>query len=382
MSTTITETRDVPASTEGESTPSRHWRWRPLSVIAILLVLSLLALAKAVFLPLAVAILGSFLFRPLVRWLKTLHVPASLSSIGIISLLIAIIAVAGINLVDPFQKWMEKLPRAALAIQLKVQELSSSMSSVDQLGKVVEEIGNDSSSRHVTRVKIDNPSWAQWIMNSVQDTIALWIVLILAFYFVLTHGDRFIRNVVMLIPGLGESGGGSHSLLMGGDGSESSSSKLMQDLEDMVSAYLLTITLLNLLLGAAVALAMYLIGMDAPLLWGAMAFLFNFLPYLGSFVGIVIITLGSFIFFENPAMAIWPPIIYATLTSLEGYLLTPMVLGWRMAMNPFVIFVWLLLLGWMWGILGALIAVPLLMVIKILCAQIKGQRWVASLIES
>lgn len=372
-----------PIRTPGEENrlSSRFRRWRPLSVIAVLLILTMLTLVKAVFLPLTVAFLASFLFRPLVRWLKEWHVPASLSSISIISILITVIAVAGVNLAEPFQEWMEKLPRAAGSLHRKVQDLTASFSSMEQLGKVVEEISNDGADKEVTRVKIANPSWAEWILTSIQEAIALWIVLILAFYFILTHGDRLIRNVVTLIPGLDDLGG-SRNLIMGGDGGEAFSSDLMRDLEDMVSTYLVTITLINLLLGCTVAAAMYLIGMDAPLLWGTMAFLFNFLPYLGSFVGVVIIGLGSFVYFPDPAMAIWPPIIYATLTTLEGYVLTPLLLGWRLVMNPLVIFIWLLLLGWMWGILGALIAVPLLMVIKLLCSHIKSQRWVAALIES
>lgn len=381
MSDITAEADPIRPSPEEDRVPSRLCRWRPTSVTAMLLILATLTLVKAVFLPLTVAFLASFLFRPLVRWLKEWHVPTSLSSIGIISILITVIAIAGINLVEPFQEWMEKLPRAAGSIQRKVHDLSASFSSVEELGKVVEEISNDGEDKEVTRVKIANPSWAEWVMTSIQEAVALWIVLILAFYFILTHGDRLIRNVVTLIPGLG-SAGGSHNLIMGGDGSEASSSDLMRDLEDMVSTYLVTITLINLLLGCAVAAAMYLIGMDAPFLWGAMAFLFNFLPYLGSFIGVIIIALGSFVFFPDPAMAIWPPIIYATLTTLEGYVLTPLLIGWRLVMNPLVIFIWLLLLGWMWGILGALIAVPLLMVVKILCSHIKSQRWVAALIES
>lgn len=378
---------DIPTEAEQAQTTrvearvaSRLCHWRPVSVIAVLLILASLTLVKAVFLPLTVAFLASFLFRPIVRWLKEWHVPVSLSSISIISILIAVIAVAGINLVEPFQKWMEKLPRAASSIQHKIHDLSASFSSMEQLGKAVEEISNNGADKEVTRVKIANPSWAEWIMNSIQEAVALWIVLILAFYFILTHGDRLIHNMVTLIPGLGDVG--SHNLIMGGDGSEASSSDLMRDLEGMVSTYLVTITLINLLLGATVAAAMYLIGMDAPLLWGVMAFLLNFLPYLGSFVGVVIIALSSFVYFPDPTMAIWPPIIYATLTSLEGYVLTPLLIGWRLVMNPLVIFIWLLLLGWMWGILGALIAVPLLMVLKILCSHIKSLRWVAALIES
>jgi predicted PurR-regulated permease PerM len=118
-------------------------------------------------------------------------------------------------------------------------------------------------------------------------------------------------------------------------------------------------------------MGMYLIGMPNPVLWGVMAGFLVFLPYLGPLIGISIITIVAFLTFNSIGRILLAPAIYIALETLQGQIITPIVLGVRFALNPVAVFVWLIFWGWMWGIIGALLGFPMLAVFKILCDHIQ-----------
>jgi predicted PurR-regulated permease PerM len=124
------------------------------------------------------------------------------------------------------------------------------------------------------------------------------------------------------------------------------------------------------LLTAATALAMALLGMPNPVLWGALAAVNNFIPYLGSLVTVGVLTVVAAVSFDTLGQIVAPPLIFFALTTFEGQFLTPMLLGKRLTLNPVVIFLALLIWGWLWGIPGVLMAVPLLAAFKILCDHV------------
>jgi predicted PurR-regulated permease PerM len=147
--------------------------------------------------------------------------------------------------------------------------------------------------------------------------------------------------------------------------------KITRAVEHHVSRYLFTVTVINLFMGISLGVCMFLIGMPNPVLWGVMAGVLVFLPYLGPLVGITIITVVAFLAFDNIGRILLAPAIYIALETLQGQIITPMLVGLRFALNPVAIFVWLIFWGWLWGIVGALLAVPMLTVFKILCDHIR-----------
>jgi predicted PurR-regulated permease PerM len=115
---------------------------------------------------------------------------------------------------------------------------------------------------------------------------------------------------------------------------------------------------------------MHLLGLPNPMLWGVMATVLNFVPYLGAMVGIAVIAAVAALTFETPSEYFLPPLVYFLLTAIEGYFLTPIIVGRQLTLNPFVILLGLFLWGWMWGIPGAVLAVPMLASFKIVCDHI------------
>jgi len=141
------------------------------------------------------------------------------------------------------------------------------------------------------------------------------------------------------------------------------------------------VTMINILMGASVGVSMYLIGMPNPLLWGVMSGLLVFLPYIGALIGISVVTIVAFLTFDSFGRILLVPAIYIALETLQGQLVTPLVLGLRFTLNPVAIFVWLIFWGWMWGIVGAILAFPMLMIFKIFCDHIQPLASVGEFLE-
>jgi len=147
--------------------------------------------------------------------------------------------------------------------------------------------------------------------------------------------------------------------------------EICREVERNISVYLWTITLVNSGLGLALAIAMHFLGMPNPALWGAMAALFNYVPYLGAATGIISLGLASALTFNDPMKIFLPPATYFLLSVVEGNFIMPLALGRSLALNPVIIFIWLIFWGWVWGVPGAVLAVPLLAILKIICDHLQ-----------
>jgi predicted PurR-regulated permease PerM len=147
--------------------------------------------------------------------------------------------------------------------------------------------------------------------------------------------------------------------------------EIANEIESSISRYLFTVALINLALGSVASLAFWLIGVPTPVLWGLMGGLLNFVPYLGAVTTIAIVTVVATATIPNLGHALLAPLTYLALGTLEGNFITPWVMGNRLTLNPVMIFVSLMLWGWIWGIPGALLAVPILAGFKIICDRVR-----------
>jgi len=141
--------------------------------------------------------------------------------------------------------------------------------------------------------------------------------------------------------------------------------KIMVQVQREVALYLVTIAMINVTLGALTAAAMALLKMPNPVLWGVVAMTLNFVPYLGAMVTTVIIAMVSLVTFTHWPQILLPPLVFLCFTALEGQFVTPTIVGNRLRLNPIAVIISLLFWGWVWGIGGMLIAVPILAAIKI-----------------
>jgi predicted PurR-regulated permease PerM len=311
--------------------------------------------ARALILPFTLALLLNFLLRPVVRALKKIKIP---ELAGAALVLIALLGSAGygmIRLSGPAAEWIDKAPESLHQIELKVGLFRKSLEGVNN---AVEEL------KSITRmgmekkpeVEIKSPGITDAVLTGTREVIVKSSVMFILLYFLLASGDLFLRKLIKIFPKLDE---------------KKQFVKITREVEHHTSRYLYTVTIINIFMGIFIGVGMYLIGMPNPLLWGVMAGFLVFVPYIGPLIGISIITIVAFLTFDSVGRILLAPAIYIALETIQGQIVTPMVLGLRFTLNPVVIFIWLIFWGWMWGIIGAMLAFPMLTIFKILCDHIE-----------
>lgn len=189
---------------------------------------------------------------------------------------------------------------------------------------------------------------------------------VLVLYFLLVSGDTFLRRMVEILPKFRD---------------KRQAVDIARQIEEDISAYLVTITAMNAAVGVATAAAMHLCGLGDPLLWGATAFLLNYIPILGPLFGAVIFLLAGMLSFDSLWWALLPPALYFGIHVVEGETLTPMLLARRFTLNPVLVILSLVFWFWMWGVPGAILAVPMLAILKIVCDRVRPLRALGHFLE-
>jgi predicted PurR-regulated permease PerM len=185
-------------------------------------------------------------------------------------------------------------------------------------------------------------------------------------FFLLASGDVFLRKLVTVLPRFED---------------KKAAVEISRQIEHDISTYLLAITVVNAVFGLAVATAMFFLGMPNPLLWGVMAGLLHFIPFLGAVIGISVVTLVAAVTLDGIGAILLVPTAYFSLNIIEEYIVLPLVMGRRLMLNPVVVLIWLIFWTWLWGIPGALMAVPLLAIVKIICDHVEPLAALAEFIE-
>ncbi len=311
--------------------------------------------ARDLLLPFILAFLLNFLLRPVVRALKKCKMPEPLGGALVLIVLLGCASYGAIRLSAPAAEWVEKLPESLHQVESRASFLRKP---IETANHAVEELTRITrmGAEERPQVEIKPPGITDALLSGTREVLLKSSVMFILLYFLLASGDLFLRKFIKLYP----------KLQMKKD-----VVKITRTLEYQISRYLYTVTMINLLMGVCLGVGMYLIGMPNPVLWGVMAAFLVLLPYIGALMGITIVTIVAFLTFDSLGHTLLAPAIYVALEILQGQIVTPMVLGLRFALNPVVIFIWLIFWGWMWGILGAILAFPMLTVFKILCDHIE-----------
>lgn len=310
--------------------------------------------ARSFFLPIILALLLNFLLSPLVRSLKKIRINEYIGAALVLLLLLGLIGGAVYVLSTPATEWMTRVPQAITKIERKVREFRKPVEQVTKAAQQVERITTVGAPPK-QQVAIQG-TWMDRLFTGVWEFVAGALVFIILLYFLLASGDLFLRKLVKVMPTWRD---------------KQLAIDIVTRIEGHISTYLLTVTMINCGLGAAVGTGLFFIGMPNALLWGVMVALLNFIPYLGATVGITIVTIVAFLTFPNVQHALLAPGIYLTCAIFEGNFLTPIIMGKRLTLNPVVVFISLIFWGWMWGIIGAFLAVPMVAVFKIFCDHIE-----------
>jgi predicted PurR-regulated permease PerM len=315
----------------------------------------LLYITREISMPVIVALLLYMLLRPVAVFLTNKHVPAALSAAIVVTAALAAFAASIYFLADPAAAWLAKVPAALEKIQKQIKE---PLDSLQDASGAVEHLINPSSkgSRQATNTENLLRSTIRSIALSVMYSLADfgWSTAIIFFllFFLLMSGDVLIANSAAL---LGSANDQENAIAI--------ASRVQRD----VSSYLLTVTLINSGLGVFIGLGMHLIGLPNAALWGAIAALLNFIPYLGAIVGAFVVTIAGFLTFKETADLIMPGLIYIAINSIEGQLVTPWIVSRRLSINPVIVFISVVFWGWLWGTVGVVVAVPMLVCVKVIC---------------
>jgi predicted PurR-regulated permease PerM len=329
------------------------------SVIGIFLMMLVAALyfAQSLLIPLALAFMLSILLSPIVRLLNRFGIPEGISAAALVLSLLGLIAVGGWSLSGPVSQWIDDAPRIGFQLREKVSSIRASFGFVEQMTKQVNEMAASSEDPTVQRVVLQEPGLLNRAATGVPAVVTKIGLTLVLLAFLLASGDLFREKLVKVLPTLSDKKRAVH---------------IARDIEREVSRYLLTITGINIATGTFIGLGLWAIGMPNPLLWGVLAMFLTYIPYLGALIGISLVGAIALVSFDSPAYALLAPAIYLGAATLEGQILTPMIVGHRLEMNAVAILIAVAFWGWLWGVVGILIAVPLLVIIKVISDYVEG----------
>jgi predicted PurR-regulated permease PerM len=361
----VPEVPDVPAVPEviAES-PVRD---RLLVAILVLLLLYACAVAASLIVPMLIALLLSLLLAPAVRFLSHSGVPRSIASILVLGCVVTAMLVALLSLVEPARDWLAEAPRTMTKVERALQSIQHSLREASEAGERIAELteGGDSRQRQQRVVEAAPSQLAQALRATPMVLTTLLVILILSFIFLL-HGDGLLRKLVEIAPELRM----KKEIVMA-----------TRSAQHDLSVYVLSITVINIGVGALTAFGLWWLGVPNPLLWGSVAALLNYAPYIGPATMLVVLTLVGFGHYDSPLDALLPPGLFLLLNIIEGQLFTPLTVGRRLALDPVVVFVGLVTLGWLWGIPGVLLALPLMTCLRIVAEHISGWETMAKILR-
>ena len=356
----------------------------PLLLLTVFAVIFVLDWARAVFIPLVFAVIISYALSPIVNWLERWHLPRVLGAGLVLVLIVGGVGTLVYSIKDETSSMIETLPQAAQTFRqtLKKEWGSSSKGAIESVQKAATQIERAASEtgagapviqRGVARVQIEEPKFSirDYLWNGTRGLISFMGLAVLVFflaYFLMVSGNVFRRKLVKLSgPTLSK---------------KRITVQMLNQISTQVQRYLLVQFLTSALVGVAIWLAFLSIGYENAAVWGVAAAILNTIPYLGPVIFAATTSIVGFIQFESLSMALVVAGISLAINTLEGYLLTPWLTGQACRMNAVVIFFGVLFWGWLWGVWGLLLGMPILMAIKSICDHVDEFRPVAEFMSN
>lgn len=330
--------------------------------IFVLLTVYTLHFASAILIPVTVAILLTLLLSRPVRLLKQIGVPTPVGALLAVLVVSALMLGAVYLMSGPAQSWIERVPQSLEKIETKLRPIKKPIEKTEEALRKMEEAAEIGENSKVQKVEIENSSLLSNLFTGTPQIMASTGSTILLLLFLLASGDTFTRKLVAASPTLTE---------------KKRAIEITRNVQDDISFYLLTITLLNTAIGSVTTTYCYLTGIQDPLLWGALAALFGFVPFLGPALMTAILTVVGMISFDSLIVSLGAPAVYLTAVFVCNSLVLPIVLGRRLTLNPVAIFLAIMFWGWLWGVAGILLAVPVLASFKVVCERIEPLQPVA-----
>ena len=362
--------KDAPASEPASAPLSAAAATKTTPVRIVLIVLGTMAFlyfARPVVLPIFLACVAAMTLKPLIRWLSYCHISPALSAAVVLCFLVSASGVGFFQLGRPALTWMNEAPQHMTELRQRVQKIfprlerfGQAAAAVNSLGATEEEQKKASTVELKTsRVPSTFINWTGTFLAGIGETLVM-------LYLLLASGDLFLQKLVHVMPTLRD---------------KKRAVEISREIQQNISNYLFSVSLINIGLGIVVSGGLYLMGVPNASMWGMLVALLNFVPYFGAVAGIILLAAIGLLTFDTLWQAVLPPAWYLLLHSLEANLITPVLLGRRFTLNPVVIFVSLIFWTWLWGVPGALLSVPILVSMKVVCDHVPAMSHVSELLS-
>jgi predicted PurR-regulated permease PerM len=343
-----------PAEKQSELPMPRDWQSFALMAILVLLVLVILYYTGEVVLPILFAFLLNLLLQPAMNALIKVHVPKTVAALSIILVFVGAVTGIGFSLSGPAAEWIGKAPESIARLEDRLSAITLPVAIFQKASQDVEKFAGGQGA-DVTSVSLRGPGLGSVLFSGARTVVAEFGTMVLLLFFLLRSGDLFLRRLVEILPTLSD---------------KKQAVDISREITRNISGYLVTITLMNGAVGVATGFATYMFGLSNPVLWGVLAFVLNYILILGPLSGVAILFLAGLLTFDTLWLAFLPAATYLVIHTTEGTV-TPLLLARRFELNPVLVIISLVFWFWMWGIAGALLAVPLLASFKIICDRIR-----------
>ncbi|WP_169833479.1 AI-2E family transporter [Methylobrevis pamukkalensis] len=324
--------------------------------IFVIMFAAALYIARDFAMPVTFAFLLALVLSPIVRRMRRIGIPEVLSAAALVVLFLATLGTMVWFLADPVQRWIADAPQFAAEFRDKLTLFRGPVDQVLEASKRIEESAT-AGVPAPQRVVVEQGGFISEAVVGVPLIFAKIALCVVLLFFLLASGDMFYEKLVKVLPTLSDKKRGV---------------RIAREIEREISHYLLTVTVINAGLGVALGLAMWAVGLPNPFLWGLVGGLLNFLPYVGAFLSAALVAAVSFVSFNTVGEILLAPGVYYLVNAFEGQVITPALVGRRLEMNPVAVFVAVAFWGWIWGIAGAIMAVPLLVIVKTVADYIDG----------
>ena len=340
-------------------------------ILGVVGVVAFLYFARPVILPVFLACVAGITLKPLIRWLSCCRIPPALSAAVVLCLLVGAVGIGFFQLGRPALAWMNEAPQHMADLRQRVLKIFPRLAHFNQAAAAVNNLGATEAEKKEAQEKVpvvevkDSRgtssilNWTGTFLAGVGETLVL-------LYLLLASGDLFLQKLVHVMPTLRD---------------KKRAVEISHEIQQNISNYLFSVSLINLGLGLVVSAGLYFMGVPNAAMWGLLVAVLNFVPYFGPVVGVIVLATVGLLTFDSPWQGLLPPGWYLLLHLLEANLVTPVLLGRRFTLNPVIIFVSLIFWTWLWGVPGALLSVPILVSIKVICDRVPAMSPVSELLS-
>jgi predicted PurR-regulated permease PerM len=333
-----------------------------------LAILYTLYFAHDLVLPLLISGLLALLLSPLVQQMRRLWIPTPLSAGLLVALVAGGVVTGVVALAGPASKWLDRSPEILGQVESRLRPLRRPMEEVRRASEQVQRMAAPPTAGQPKQnfVQVSRSNLGELFVVSATKLVSQSVVVLFMVFFLLSSGGKMMRRVMAMPRSFA--------------GKRRTAAALLR-IRAEVTTYLGLVTLINATLGFATFLAVGALGMPNPALWGAMAWILNYMPYVGPGITLSVLALVGLLSFDEPGHGLLPAAAYLALIVIEGNVITPTLVGQRLTVPPMIVFLSLVIWTWIWGIAGALLSAPILVVLMVTADHVDALRPLAVLLR-